>query len=188
MAFCNIAAGSRFLCFSFLFTRRCISLVQWRGTPDLRSGPPGWASPSSRHEEAGGEGGRGPARPPPASSRPASALPPGPRDQRSPVPARARSAPRGCKRECLAPAKGFPSRLRPRSAVSSEEPASRLPPRSRQEAVVLSSDPDGSEAALRVIPGVKYSGLASSFLSSNPVAREQETPPRKPQDSPHLAN
>lgn len=33
MAFCNVAAGSGFLWFSFLFTRRCISLVQWRGTP-----------------------------------------------------------------------------------------------------------------------------------------------------------
>lgn len=170
--------------FSFYEKVYFTGAMAWHPGPPTR--PPGWASPSSpptRRLEGKGVGGRRPARPPPASSRPASALPPGP-----PGPARARSAPRGCKRESLAPAEGFPSRLRPRSAVSSEEPASRFPPRSQQEAVVLSSDPDGSEAALRVIPGVKYSGLASSFLSSNPVAREQETPPRKPQDSPHLAN
>lgn len=173
--------------FSFYEKVYFTGAMAWHPGPPIR--PPGWASPSSRPtRRLEGKGVRGGRRDPhlPPAARPLLYLP-GPRDQRSPVPARARSAP-GAARGHVWPGRGLPEPAAPSSAVSSEEPASRFPPGSRQEAVVLSSDRDGSEAALRVIPGVKYSGLASSFLSSNPVAREQETPPRKPQDSPHLAN
>lgn len=187
MAFCNITAGSRFLCFSFLFTRRCISLVQWRGTPDLRSGPQaGLLHPRARR---GGWRGRGCAE---AGETPTCLQPPGLCcTSRAPGTSarlcqREPAAPPGLQEGMSGPAEGFPSRLRPSSVQRGA--SVKVPSRQPQEAVVLSSDRDGSEAALRVIPGVKYSGLASSFLSSNPVAREQETPPRKPQDSPHLAN
>lgn len=95
MAFCNIAAGSRFLCVSFLFTRRRISLVRWLVTASLarpRTSPawasPPWAQPGGRRAGAGG-----PSRTSPPSRPPASLPPPAgagtPRDGSGPAPSRA---------------------------------------------------------------------------------------------------
>lgn len=128
MVFCNITAGSRFLCFSFLFKRRCISLVQWLGTPEL--GRPQMSQAGLLHPGAQLGGWRG--RKGEGGGRRDLCLPRASaslyllglqRTSSSPVTAPAHSPSRGLEREFLTWAKDFltqlyPSLECPHSAVS----------------------------------------------------------------------